>query len=132
MLCVHICVHMCAHTYLYVCSDMYTQNLKAAVYMCVCMSYTYIHDKYRVVILHCFGLMNYAYTCVYLNYTILMSSFGSTGTYAATGAVHTTVITSHSDPVGSGYVITVAIVTFTKLKAQLLSEGGCYIYEDNH
>ena len=101
---------MCAHICLYVCSDMYTQNLMAAVYMCVCMSYTYIHDKYRVVILHCFSLMNYIYvqgTCLYLNYTVLMSSFGSTSTYAATGTVHTTVVTSHGDLVGTGYVITV-------------------------
>ena len=92
---------MCAHTCLYVCSDMYIQNLMAAVYMCVCMSYTYNHDKYGVVILHCFSLMNYTYTCLYLNYTILISSFGSNGTYATTGAVHTTVVRSHSDPVGT-------------------------------
>ena len=45
-----------------------------------------------------------------------MSSFGSTSTYAATGTVHTTVVTSHSDLVGTGYVITVAILTFSKLK----------------
>ena len=96
------------------------------------MSYTYIHDKYRVIILHCFSLMNYTYTCLYLNYTILLSSFGSNGTCVATGAVHTTVVRSHSDLVGTGYVVTVAILTFSKLKVQLLSEGGCYIYKDSH
>ena len=35
-------VHMCAHICLYVCSDIYTQNLKAAVYMCVCACHIHI------------------------------------------------------------------------------------------
>ena len=37
-----LCVHMCTHAYLYVCTDMYTQNLKAAFYMCVCACHIHI------------------------------------------------------------------------------------------
>ena len=38
--CVCICVHIIIC--LYVCSDIYTQNLKAAFYMCVCACHIHI------------------------------------------------------------------------------------------